>query len=285
MGYQINSPPRASIIIPAYNEERSIGRLLGALTKSEDAERWEIVVAANGCDDATVAAATSFGVTVLDLPAIGKHAAMRAADETVSAFPRVYLDADVEVSAQSLSALIDAVAQGKALASGPARVIPRDGVPWNVRWYYDVWENLPGVATSLYGRGVVALSKEGFERVAALPSVMADDLAVSEAFDETERLIVRSASVVVHPPRTWADLIRRRTRIITGNRQADEGGLRHPKSPTGLRALVEMTRRRPTLLPKVALFVFATAQARLRAGRAIGRRDFTTWERDESSRT
>ena len=40
---------------------------------------------------------------------------------------------------------------------------------WSVRWYYDVWTQLPEVRRGLFGRGVVAVSEAGYARIAKLP--------------------------------------------------------------------------------------------------------------------
>lgn len=51
--------PRASVLVPAYNEEQNIGPLLGRLA-AESADGWkldEIIVIASGCSDGTVAKA------------------------------------------------------------------------------------------------------------------------------------------------------------------------------------------------------------------------------------
>ena len=83
-----------SVVIAAHNEGRNIGRCLDALLGGTPAGSIEVVVAANGCSDDTVAVATRPGVVVLDLPEAGKAAALNAAERQVVSFPRVYLDAD-----------------------------------------------------------------------------------------------------------------------------------------------------------------------------------------------
>lgn len=270
---------KASVVIPAHNEERSIARLLGGLKIDGD---LEVIVACNGCSDATAQIAGTFDVTVLDLPQPGKVAALRAADECATVFPRVYVDADVELGRSGLDALIAAIRAGGVLAAGPRRVVPRDGVPWPVAAYYDVWELLPAVQAGLFGRGVIAVSEAGFWRLAELPEAMADDLAFSEAFRAAERVIEPQAQVIVHPPRTWGDLIRRRTRISTGNAQADTSGLRTTR--TGVREVLSAVAGHPSVWVKVPVFLVAVLQGRIRARKAVRAGDFSTWERDASSR-
>jgi glycosyltransferase involved in cell wall biosynthesis len=274
--------PVASVVVPAHDEERTIGRLLDALCASPGL--LEVVVACNGCTDETARVAARYPVTVLDLPEPSKVRALRAADQVARTFPRVYLDADVEITADGVARLAAAVGPGGAAVAAPRRMLPRTGVTLLARWYLDVWEALPAVRSGLFGRGVLAVSREGARRVAALPEVMADDLALSEAFDPAERVVVPDVTVVVHPARTTRDLVRRRARVATGNVQADRAGLRGDGARTSLGDLWRVVRERPALAPKVPVFVGVVLAGRLRARSAVRAGDFTTWERDASSR-
>jgi hypothetical protein len=271
----------ASVIIPAHNEQRSIGRLLDQLTAGEDA-RFQILVMCNGCTDGTATVAREYPVTVVELSEPSKRAAMNRGDELASFYPRVFLDADVEISGSHLRRLAAAVGPGPILASGPTRVLPRHGVSLPVRWYYDVWEALPQTKSGLFGRGVIALSEAGSIRVRALTLSMSDDLVIAEAFAPAERTIVAEALVTVHPPKTLTDLLKRRARVHTGN--AEVAGARSTESRTSWRRLLNLARSDLSLAPKVPIFLAVAVVGRLRAQRAIQSGDFTTWQRDESSR-
>jgi hypothetical protein len=153
-----------------------------------------------------------------------------------------------------------------------------------VRWYYQIWERLPVVQEGLFGRGVIALSAEGHARIAALPELMGDDLAASLSFTAPERTVVDRARVVVHPPRTLKDLLRRRVRSMTVTTQAATQ-TRLPGSRTSKSDLKDLLRAAPLRNgPRLAWFLIVTAIARSRARRAVKAGDFTTWLRDESSR-
>src|SRR6185312_98107 len=123
-------------------------------------------------------------------------------DRAARSFPRVYVDADVELGLEDVVALSKALQRPGTLAGAPARELAMAGRPWLVRWYYDVWARLPEVRGGLFGRGVIGVSEKGHERLASLPPLLADDLAASLVFAPDERVIVPSARVVVHPPRT-----------------------------------------------------------------------------------
>ncbi|MCX4631837.1 MULTISPECIES: glycosyltransferase [unclassified Streptomyces] len=286
-----------SIVIPAHNEGRVIGRLLDALLADTPASGPDIVVVCNGCTDDTAAVAGARGprVRVVEIPTPSKYTALRIGDEHARGFPRLYVDADVEFGAAGVRALALALAAGpELLAAAPGRDIPLSGCAWPVRAYYRVWQRLPAVREGLFGRGVIAVSEPGHARIAALPPLMADDLAASLAFAPEERRVVEAARVVVHPPRTWGDLIRRRVRAATSSAelerfQAAEAagsteGAHAPSARTGTGDLRALLRDRPSLLPGVVVFVVAALAARRGARKAIRTGDFSTWLRDESSR-
>ncbi len=335
-----------SIVIPAHNEERVIGRLLDALL-AEDGEgrpaaepeavgveltgrpttaddgsasgsassdsasdladsavtavsgarpgRPDIVVVCNGCTDGTAAAAARPGVRVVEIPTPSKHLAMRTGDRHATGFPRLYVDADVVLGAADVRALTGALGgPGGVLATAPERHLPLAGCAWRVRAYYRVWSRLPAVREGLFGRGVIALTEDGHARIAALPPLMADDLAASLAFAPAERQVVPAARVTVRPPRTWADLMRRRVRAAVSTAQVDRHRAAADETPAGEKApadartstadLRAMLRREPRLLPDLVVFLAAAVGARLRAAKALRAGDFSTWQRDESSR-
>lgn len=302
-----------SIVIPAHNEGRVIGRLLDALLAGgPDSGQPDIVVVCNGCTDDTAAVAGARGprVRVVEIPTPSKHTALRVGDEHARGFPRLYVDADVVVGAADVRALAGALADSPGLlAAAPGRDIPLAGCAWPVRAYYRVWQLLPAVREGLFGRGVIAVTEPGHARIAALPPLMADDLAASLAFAPGERRVVETARVVVHPPRTWGDLIRRRVRAATSSAELERFQARQAPAPaqappgrpapaaptapsapsapsarTGTGDLRALLRAQPRLFPGVVVFVVAALAARRGSRKAIRAGDFSTWLRDESSR-
>ena len=279
-----------SIVVPAHNEARVIGRLLAGLLGPDAPDGLEILVVANGCSDGTAAVAAAFGpaVRVLETPEPNKYLAMRLADANTDVFPRLYVDADVEFGGRDAQALAAHLADGGVLAAAPERRLPTKGLSWTIRWYYDVWSELPAIRAGLFGRGVIGVSAEGFARLAALPELMGDDLAASLSFAPHERMIAPDAFATVHPPRTCGDLLRRRVRAVTVTVQAgrrEELAAAGAESRTTRADLVGVLRTAPvTMGPKVAWFLAVTLIARRRARRAVAAGDFSTWLRDESSR-
>lgn len=274
----------ASVIIPAHDEAPTIARTLAVLHAGFGGD-LDVVVVCNGCTDDTASSARAADphARVFEIEEASKAAAVRVGNVAADLYPRVHLDADVELGGESLQVLLNALGDG-VLAAAPRRVQPREGCSLLVRWYYDVWEQLPQVREGLFGRGVVALTEEGQRRVSALPAMMSDDLAISEVFTEAERRVVDDAVVVVHPARTLRALLRRRVRVVTGNAQADSGGTRSASSVTTPATLLSLGAGQPRLLVKLPVFLAVTLIARARARRAVRTADFTTWQRDETSR-
>lgn len=283
-----------SVVVPAHNEARVIARLLGRLVPAAPAgdlagpDGLDIIVVANGCTDDTAEVAGSFGppVRVLSIPVASKRDALLAGDRAARDFPRIYVDADVELGAVDIQALGAALRHPGTLACGPRRDLDLAGRPWLVRWYYVVWERLPEVRSGLFGRGVIGLSEAGHARVAGLPPLLADDLVASLAFAPGERVIVPAAQVVVHTPRTVRDLLRRRVRATMGvNQLAAAEGAPEATARTRPRDLLAMIRARPLIAPQVAVFLAVAVLARRQAAREVRRREYSTWLRDESSRS
>lgn len=277
------SPTEASVVVPAHNESAGLRGNLAALLEGVPTGTFDVVVVCNGCTDDTATVARSVpGVRVLETTAASKTLAVELGNAATSVFPRIHLDADVRLPGPDALSLVRAVGERGVHAAGPSREVPLEASSWPVRAYYRVWENLPNVRSGLFGRGAFCLSEEGQVRVNAQARLMNDDLVVSEAFAPEERRIVTDASVVVQPPRTVADLIRRRARVATGNHQADQREVRH--ASTSLSDLFKLGLRQPSIGLRVPVFLTITVIGRWLSRRAVRAGDYTTWLRDESSR-
>src|SRR5262245_39062030 len=92
----------AGVVIPAHDEERTIARLLRELGPLE--ADVQLIVVCNGCRDrtATIAAEAAPWSTVVELAEGSKPAALRAGDARLTTTPRLYLDADVLLSADGV---------------------------------------------------------------------------------------------------------------------------------------------------------------------------------------
>jgi len=275
-----------SVIIPAHNEAAVIRRGLEHLLAGARPGELEVVVACNGCTDDTAAIARAFGppVQVLEIATASKIVALNAADAVATAFPRVYLDADVQLSIDSVRALAAALEADPAVPLVAPRLrMDLTNTSWAVRAFYRVWMSLPYNQT-MVGTGSYALSRAGRSRLGAFPDVIADDGFVRFQFKPEERSTVPEAEVWVAPPRTLAGLIRVKTRARLGGLQ-----LRRyfPNCPTvDHKSAVDLAcslLRRVSLWPYVPMYVVITILAQLRAKGRARRRDYR-WDRDDSAR-
>lgn len=220
--------PAFSVIIPAHNEAAVIGRCLETLLRDapEDAMP-EIIVAANGCKDETVAIAKRLApsATVLDLPAGSKVIAMNAANALAAVSPRFFLDADVQCSYAALVATAEVLRQPGIMAASPALEMDLSRSDFWVRAYYRVWLTQPYVTDRLVGSGVFGLSAEGLERIGEIPEIIGDDIWVHTRFSYDERRNAsedadgKPVSFTVSPPRKLWDQIRVEARRRIGNEQ------------------------------------------------------------------
>jgi glycosyltransferase involved in cell wall biosynthesis len=217
-----------AVIIPAYNEEAGIGRVLDALLKAPDSgPDIEVVVAPNGCTDRTAEVAREHGARVVELPVASKTAALNAADAAAAGYPRVYLDADIAVSPALVRALGAAVSTPGTHAAVPRPELDLTGSSLPVRGYYAINARLPVFAGRLFGRGVIALSEEGRRRFERFPDIIADDMFLDAMVAADEKTQI-DLPVRVPAPRRAGDLVRRVARAREGNAQfwrwvAEEG--------------------------------------------------------------
>lgn len=248
-----------SVIIPAHEEERVIGRCLESLSAQEAGSgRRTIHVVANGCTDATFDLAGRYadrGVIAHRIPQASKIAALAAGDEAAGDdFPRVYLDADVVLGPGALGAVERALATPGVLAAAPRLRVDLAGRPRAVRWYYDEFLDNPWVRHGLLGSGFYAMSAAGRARFDAWPRVINDDGFVHHLFAPDERVTV-DAWFEIQAPRTLEALVAAKARVAIGNDELDrlrrEGALppsRHVVVPGGLRRVVRRWVTRPHVM-------------------------------------
>ena len=114
------APPRISVVIPAWNEEGSIGRVIDDLPKDwVRADR--IVVADNNSTDYTADVARKFGATVVPAKRQGYGSACLAGLAYLNALPAdeqpdvvVFIDADYSDHPEQLPLLVEPIARGEA---------------------------------------------------------------------------------------------------------------------------------------------------------------------------
>jgi len=277
------SETAVSIVVPAHNEEAVIATNLRRLLAGSEPGEFDVVVVANACSDGTAAAARSVaGVRVIETAIGGKPNALRLGDEACVTYPRIYLDADVQLDAGSVRELVAACARPGILACAPAPELDLTGSGPIVRRVHRVHDALIGPNRALAGAGAYVLTRTGHDRVFPMPDVISDDGLVHASFTPDERVVVRAARSVVRPARTVPAYLNRRVRVRRGNRQLAQLGRAAPEGRLTLDDLVRLVRRR-RVSPLdggcyLAVLVLDKGLTRLRRGRG------DAWGSDASSR-
>lgn len=282
----------ASIIVPAYNEEAVIGRTLDHLLRDAPAGDLEIIVCCNGCNDGTAEVARRFGppVRVIETPRGSKTHALNLGDAAATAFPRIYLDADILLSYATVTSIVQALQSSGALAVAPRMHVDLDDRSWAVRSFYEVWLQTPYHLRGMIGSGVYALSEKGRKRFGVFPEIIADDGFVRAHFHPDERRVLDDCGFTIIPPATLGGLLRIKTRAALGNKEL---ALKYPALIQRLTHEERRVRgyadywnlaRQPALWPRLGLYAFVKSVAAVRARSQLRRLAAYRWERDETSR-
>ncbi len=109
---------KVSIIMPAFNEERSIVSAVNEVADAKFPEQKEIIVVNDGSTDKTLEKLKAMkvnGLVIVDLPKNkGKGAAIRAGIEKVTGDVVLIQDADLEYSPKNYPELLGPIFAGKA---------------------------------------------------------------------------------------------------------------------------------------------------------------------------
>lgn len=276
-----------SVVIPAHNEEAVIGRCLDRLTERPVPRGLEVVVACNGCTDRTAEVARGFGgpVRVVETEVGSKIAGLNLGDAAATGFPRVYLDADVEVSLDAIERVADVLEAGPALAAAPKMNVDLSRSSWPVRAFYKVWLARPYHGRGMIGGGFYALSEAGRARFDTFPDIIADDEFARSLFTEAERATPDNSAFTIHAPHRLAGLIKVKTRSRLGlyqlrKRRPELDDNSRAKTAAGPRSVLA----RPGLWPHAAVYLLVNLATRARARRQMKTIATYTWERDDTSR-
>ena len=215
---------RASIVIPAHNEELRIRRLLQSLSDPSILGLYDVYVVCNGCTDKTRQVAEEYaGIVVVEIDGVGKHHALNQGDLLAGdVFPRLYCDADIQVSPSSIEALIEALTTEEIQVAGPAVHYGVQDSVWAVKMYYRSLDSRL-MATwrveHLVGRGLYGASRAARQRFTTFPNMFADDLFFDSQFERAEKMIVTECVVTIWVPVNVRELIRGEVRVAEGNHE------------------------------------------------------------------
>lgn len=280
-------PSPASIIIPAHNEEKVLASTLRPLLPGVEEGTLEVIVVCNGCVDRTaeVVASLHSDIICLETPVPSKAHALNFGDSRAHWYPRIYQDADVVLSLETVHRIAAFLRDGRYLAVAPAMHMDFHQASWAVRAYYDIWQRLPYVREGMIGVGVYALSEQGRKRFATFPDIIADDGYVRALFLLHERTVVPECWSLVRAPKNMAGLLKIKTRSRRGRYELARTFpelMANEKKGYGRALLPLLTSL--SLWPQVMVYLYVNLLARLLAHMGNARGGSVHWERDESSR-
>lgn len=278
--------PRATILIPAYNEADVIGRTLTTVTAGMLPGEFRIVVVPNACHDETAAVARAAcpWARVIETQVPGKTHAMNLGHNAAPDGIKIVLDADLTLTADDLRALIAPLEAGQAEASCGRMKVDVTGCSAAVRGFYAIWSRRSYASGAKFG-GVFALSEAAAARIFPLPAVIADDTYISRSVPEADKAFTPDCSFTARAPRDLASLTRVRRRVLRGNRELKRMGvLAQPEAAGAKRpGLLRRLPLQPRLWTSLAIYTLVGLVAR--AGLEFeGRVSTPRWERDDSSR-
>ena len=208
-----------------------------------------------------------------------KTYAFNLGDQFSRFFPRIYVDADIVITAGAIRALAARLERGDVLAVAPTPDIDTTGCSWPVRLYFSIRHRLPSSRQGFGGSGVYALSEAGHTRFAQFPDVIADDTFVRLQFKLEERETLTSARSTVFRAavRQWI-AVRLVPTLGTFELARRFPELRANMGETNNRALIQLFKQ-PRLWPGLAIFCCVNIIARCRAV-VRSRIKTAVWQRD-----
>ena len=276
-----------SIVIPAYNEARTIERCLDTMLEGTAPSELEIIVVANGCSDDTAERARRYaerGVRVIETPVGSKSGALNLGDAEASRFPRFYVDADIVLTADAIRDVAAMLDDDPSLVVGaPRAVIDLSDRPFLVRSYYRVWTSLPYFTGNMIGAGVYALSQRGRSRFSRFPDIIADDEFARLQARPDERRCSSRSTFTITPPRSLRAIAH--ISIRAGDRELREHfpDLAGNDDTSPGRSLVRIAQS-PRLWLHAPVYLAIQLLARLQARHKLRSGGARHWERDDSSR-
>ena len=190
-----------SVIIPAHNEEVGIARTLQGVL-ADDVPDLEIVVVVNASTDRTAEIARSVDprVKVIDTPTPGKTNALNLGEKELTSFPRVFLDADIQLKPGTLTAILNASGEPCQIVS-PQPVFDLAGCGPGMRLFMQAnrYNHYFGRGAP-NGSGCFVLTEEARGRWNEFPNIVADDGFVHAHFSPDEATTVAGTTAIVGPP-------------------------------------------------------------------------------------
>lgn len=274
-----------SVVIPAHNEETVIERTLHGVLADRVAD-LQIVVVVNASTDRTAEIARNVdeSIQVIETEIPGKCNALNLGETVVDTFPRMFLDADIELLPGAVPILLGAVDEHRGIVS-PRPRFDLSGLSLGMRLFYRAQRFNPYFGEgSPNGSGCFVVGERGRARWGGFPEIIADDGFVQGQFAPSERFTIPAAEAVVMPPRTLRAMVTVRARVRRGNyelrRRFPDLMTNHVPRGAGIARKMAV---RPWEWPAMLVYGYVRIAERVIARRQAAA-GTTGWGRDETAR-
>lgn len=187
-----------SIIVPAWNEEKTISECLYSILHQKFPGAMQVIIVANGCQDSTVVCASRFKnafeqrsiqFDVIETSLNSKPDAIHRGEMKACFGNKVYLDADVTLSADAIQVICQALAVDEPLLVSPKALFYSPASLF-CRCHLYVFKHFPPMLDDVVGMGCYAVNTKGRLRWDQMPQLIADDAYVRSFFSKNERLLL-----------------------------------------------------------------------------------------------
>jgi glycosyltransferase involved in cell wall biosynthesis len=271
-----------NVIIPAYNEARTIGKVIAPYHAFASTGHVKVFVVCNGCTDLTEVEAKKFDfVTVISLREGSKIKAINHAVRDIKSGHVLVQDADVIVGVESISRIVDFCKQdGWDLAATEVN-FNKSRSFW-VRKYYKALESSPAFMKGMVSCGNYLVNSRLLDYIFPLPNVIADDGYVKFKMADKIFKKIDGAVAIVSQPNNFLSLLKIKTRSRLGNKQLGElfkkGSSSYKNKASSLmKGIVKDAGWLPFFLYMTVVFISAI-RSKMQASNP------PEWERDESTR-
>ena len=175
--------PRYSLIVPAYNEERLLSRLLDSVDIAREAYggggEVEVIVADNNSTDRTASIAAARGCKVVTVEKRVIAAARNGGARVARGEILTFIDADSQVHPRTFAEIDAALATGRAVGGATGVTLERWSVGIAVTWLI----MMPMVLVTGMDTGVVFCRRPDFEAMGGYDEnvLIAEDVAFLQA--------------------------------------------------------------------------------------------------------
>ena len=277
----------ATVIVPAHNEASVIENCLKSLVDQKGIDH--IIVPCNGCTDNTVEIVqTQFPqVICLDIEKPSKTNAINVAEQKAKElgihYPVFYIDADTQLSPDSIEHIIQSMHDNNILLAAPTPHIDTRKSSWLVKTYYKVWTRLPYIKEGVIATCSFIISEQGRQRFDKFADVINDDGYVRCHFKNSEISNISGADIYISAPRDIFSLIKIKTRARLGNMQLI-ASKKCPIQEAKHYGNVMRSRLFSKDFAATSVYIVIALIIRLRAKFQFKKLSSYTWEKDTSSR-